>query len=159
MSFPAVQHKAPGAEMESAKLLWSQGQPHQAIQELQHAIQQLEADATQNFGTATSPRYHSKLVLQLARWKSETRQESRDSLTSLFEKCIDLDRTWSKPALCLARYMSEVYADARRRQLAVSEAGGTVAPSGDRLGGKARVKLGDDKHFVEHLPQVQAVVV
>ncbi|CAD7704331.1 unnamed protein product, partial [Ostreobium quekettii] len=143
----AVRHRAIGSELESVKLLWCQNQHHQAIQELQHTIATIEAQATQA-ARSPSPHYHAKLVLQLARWKSETRQESRETLTSLFERSMDLDRTWSKPALCLARYLCEVYADARKRQVAVNEG------VGDRLGGKAKVKLGEDKHYVEYLPQV-----
>jgi serine/threonine-protein kinase ATR len=159
---PAVLEAAavgvPGASLERVELLYAKGEQHRAISELQILDSQLSSgggDAVNLTSEADKNRYRARVVLRLAEWTVETGQGTHDDVTSLFENALNLRNNWETGLFKYACYLDELMQDARARQEASrggSSAGGTSGT--DRLGGKSRIKLGEDRHHLTLLPDV-----
>ena len=67
-----------------------------------------------------------------------------------------MEGRWETGLFRYAVYLDEVMSDAKRRQedKAGAEAGGRANPGLDRLGGRSRIKLGEDRPHIEFLPEV-----
>lgn len=170
-SLEAVSRNVPGAVLERAKLLWDMEKPQRAVAELQHEIKRLNtatADAVGRAGGAAAgrgvsdtgrPSVNAKLVLQLANWTVATGQGGKDVLVALFEQAIELDSRWENSYFSYASYLDTLHSDARKRQQqALQEgrggSGSSSAKPQDRLGGKSRVRLGEEQHYMDYLPQI-----
>ncbi|GIL92019.1 hypothetical protein Vretifemale_19512, partial [Volvox reticuliferus] len=150
------------AALESAKLLRARELHHRAAAELQTTIADLTAagGAVSGSGASASDsrRLLARLKLCLARWSAGEGGCAPAELRRMFEESLDTDRAWDKPHFHYARYLDQLYQDAKRRQTsgsarpAASSSGRGVAT--DRFGGRARVAIGDDKQYFEYLPDV-----
>jgi serine/threonine-protein kinase ATR len=163
---PAVLEAAavgvPGASLERVELLYAKGEQHRAISELHILDSQLAAgggDAINLDTEGDKNRYRARVILRLAEWTVETGQGTHDDVTSLFENALSLRSNWETGLFKYACYLDELMQDARARQgasagsLAVGSGGGFGATM-DRLGGKSRIKLGEDRHHLTFLPEV-----
>jgi len=156
---PAVLEAAavgvPGASLERVELLYAKGEQHRAISELHILDSQLAAgggDAVNLTSEADKNRYRARVILRLAEWTVETGQGTHDDVTSLFENALTLRNNWETGLFKYACYLDELMQDARARQGASGS--GSSAGAIDRLGGKSRIKLGEDRHHVTFLPEV-----
>jgi serine/threonine-protein kinase ATR len=170
---PAVLEAAavgiPGASFERVELLYAKGEQHRAISELHILDSQLAAgggDAVNLTSEADKNRYRARVILRLAEWTVETGQGTHDDVTSLFENALSLRTNWETGLFKYACYLDELMQDARARQGGANGAAGTshggasgsnttgVGATIDRLGGKSRIKLGEDRHHLTFLPEV-----
>ncbi|KXZ54940.1 hypothetical protein GPECTOR_3g11 [Gonium pectorale] len=112
---------------------------------------------------ASSPdsrRLLARLKLCLARWSWSAGRGgvAPAELKRLFEEALHADRAWDKPHFHYARYLDQIYQDARKRQTAPGGKAGAGAAggksAGDRFGGRAKVSTGDDTPYFEVLPDV-----
>ncbi|KAI3426356.1 hypothetical protein D9Q98_008728 [Chlorella vulgaris] len=150
----AVASKVPAAPLEQLALLWDKGQPYRAVSEAQLLVRQAEAHslAAPFAKQADHSRFHAQVALQLAQWMAETGQAAKDEIVELFERATTLEPKSETVLFRYAVYLDEVMTDARRRQEVEKERGGQKGM--DRLQGQARIKLGEDKPFLEILPDV-----
>ncbi|GFR46172.1 hypothetical protein Agub_g7700, partial [Astrephomene gubernaculifera] len=155
------------AALEAAKLLRAREEHHRAVAELQTAITNLtNASLTSAAAAAESKRLLARLKLCLARWSAGQGGCAPSELRRLFEEALDADRAWDKPHFHYARYLDQLYQDARRRQTSGGSrqqggAGGQQPSAGqqgrgggDRFGGRAKVSTGEERQYFEYLPDV-----
>jgi len=89
--FEAISLKAEGSSLEYAKLLWSTGESHRAINILQDALScDTEEDPSESGGRLE---IRTKVLLQLARWMAVTGQGGHDQVTEHFLKVASLRAT------------------------------------------------------------------
>ncbi|PSC70468.1 serine threonine-kinase ATR isoform X1 [Micractinium conductrix] len=151
----AVASRVPSAPLEHVQLLWDKGQPYRAVSE----AQVLDRQAQEH--TLPAPfadekdhnRFAAEVALQLAQWLAETGQAAKDEIEGLFGRATCLEAKNETMIFRFAVFLDEVMTDARRRQEAERERGDRQKGL-DRLQGMARIKLGEDKPFLELLPDV-----
>ena len=163
---PAVLEAAaagiPGASFERVQLLYARGEQHRALSELQTLELQLAGgggDGVRLNSAADRAKYRARVLLRLAEWTAETGQGTREEVTGFFENALSLRANWDTGLFKYAAYLDELMRDAKARQLQQEGGGGggggaaAVNPF-DRLGGKSRIKLGEDRHHLAFLPEV-----
>ena len=156
---PAVLEAAavgiPGASFERVQLLYARGEHHRAISELQTLETQLAGGAGDAGGLSSETeraQYRARVLLKLAEWSAETAQGTREEVSSLFENALALRDHWDTGLFRYAVYLDELMKDARTRQ--ENNAALQSSSAIDRLGGKSRIKLGEDRPHLSFLPEV-----
>ncbi|KAG2423364.1 hypothetical protein HYH02_015337 [Chlamydomonas schloesseri] len=135
------------AALESAKLLRARDLHHRAASELQSAIHELSAaHAAMSPAAADPKRMLARLKLCLARWSAGQGGRAPAELRRLFDDALNADNAWDKPHFHYARYLDQIYQDARRRQTGAWEA--------SPFGGRVKVVIGDERQYYEYLPDV-----
>ncbi|PNW78179.1 hypothetical protein CHLRE_10g467200v5 [Chlamydomonas reinhardtii] len=145
------------AALESAKLLRARDLHHRAASELQSAIHELSsAQAAVSPAAAESRRMLARLKLCLARWSAGQGGCAPAELRRLFDEALDSDRAWDKPHFHYARYLDQIYQDARRRQtgLGGKPMANAGRSAGERFGGRVKIMIGDERQYYEYLPDV-----
>lgn len=146
----------PGAALERVELLYSRGEQTRAIAELS-ALSEAPAPEGAPEGDAAR-RQRAGVLLELARWTAEAGQGARDEVTGLFQRALELQPGWESGLFRYATYLDQLMQDARTRQQApgagAAGAAGSRGRADDRLGGASRIKLGEDRHHLDLLPEV-----
>ncbi|BDA43155.1 Serine/threonine-protein kinase ATR at C-terminar half [Coccomyxa sp. Obi] len=174
----ALAHNVTGAALERARLLWDRDQQHDAILKLKEVIQQMDVGPGGRSSqlSAAVKQNGAELVLQLACWTAATGQGIRADITGLFEQAVGLDTRAEEGYFAFAKFLDQHMRDARDRQERIKEARKRAAedaararaaaaaagqdyhvdpnPNVDRLNNKARIELGEDKPFIELLPEL-----
>lgn len=143
----------PGATFERVQLLYARGEHHRAMSELRILENQLAeggGDGVRLNSETERSRYRAQVLLRLAEWTAETGQGTREEVSGLFENALALRDNWDTGLFKYAAYLDELMLDARARQ---QEAGEMITGT-DRLGGKSRIKLGEDRPHLAFLPEV-----
>ncbi|KAL4421833.1 hypothetical protein ABPG77_001622 [Micractinium sp. CCAP 211/92] len=151
----ALASSVPRAPLEHVQLLWDKGQPYRAISEATVLVCQAQEHrlAAPFAQEAEHSRFHAQAALQLAQWMAETGQAAQDEITALFDRAITLEPKSETVLFRYAVFLDELMSDARARQEAEKERG-EKQKGMDRLVGNARIKLGEDRPFLEILPDV-----
>ncbi|KAF5833341.1 hypothetical protein DUNSADRAFT_10382, partial [Dunaliella salina] len=71
----------------------------------------------------------ARVTLQLAKWTAAQRQQSYNDLKKLFEDASRVDPNWDKVFFQYARYLDQLFVDAKQRQT-----GGGASGSGSSSG-------------------------
>lgn len=154
----------PGSKLERAELLYVRGDQHRGISELRTLDALLIQGGGDGAELTVSERasYRAQVLLTLAEWTAETGTGTREQISSLFQNSISLRQEWPSGLFRYAAYLDQLMVDARTRQnagqgralLCSSVTAGQTNDRADRLGGKARIKLGEDQHHLTFLPNV-----
>ncbi|GAB4817356.1 hypothetical protein N2152v2_004402 [Parachlorella kessleri] len=148
----AMSCKASSAGLESVMLLWEKGEQHRAVTELQQLELRVcpKGEAGAAAGKPEHSRYQAQVVLQLAQWMASTGQGFKDEIQVLFNRACTYDGSWEAVYFRYAAYLDQLMTDAKRRQ----EGSEKTSSKMDRLGGKSRIRLGEDRPHIEYLPDV-----
>jgi len=117
--------------------------------------------------------HHAAAALQLAQWMTETGQGDREEVAHMFEYALTKREKWETAHFKFAAFLDQTMCDAKKRQDAANNnmgnnshnnnggGGGNALggrggglPQQDRLSGKSRIKLGEDRPHLEFLPEV-----
>lgn len=155
---------APGAHLERVELLYARGEQTRALAELHGLAAALDAggagaageDLAGMPGDAERTAYRARVALQLAEYTAATGQGTRDEVVGWFQRALAERAGWETGLFRYAVYLDELMQDARARQEAGAAAGGGGGAGRDRLGGRSRIKLGEDKPHLSLLPEVLA---
>ena len=143
------------ATMEQVHLFHCKGEYHRALVEL-HNLDYMVSDRYKNENKSAVAddllRYRANVVLQLAELKAETGQGASDEIIQHFEHALQLRKGWEKALFHYAVYLDHLMQDAKARQELAAEEGSNQTI--DRLGGKSRIRLGEDRPYLEFLPEV-----
>ncbi|KAL6746420.1 kinase-like domain-containing protein [Haematococcus lacustris] len=161
---------APGARLERAKLLWHSGRERRALEELRTALSNTEeghSSSQDPASTSLQAMQQARMLLQLAKWTAAQGQMGYSELKPLFEAAIAAEPGWEKVYYQYARYLDQLFQDAKQRQTGPGGGGGRDGRGGGsqgsqainpgaRLGGRVNptLKFGEDRQFWEYLPEV-----
>jgi serine/threonine-protein kinase ATR len=119
--------------------------------------------------------HHAAAALQLAQWMTETGQGDREEVAHMFEYALTKREKWETAHFKFAAFLDQTMCDAKKRQDAANSSNnmgnnghnnnggggsnvhggrGGGLPQQDRLSGKSRIKLGEDRPHLEFLPEV-----
>lgn len=143
--------KVPGSSLERVELMYARGDAHRALSELRCLEVQLASgggDGAALRSEAEFARYRARVLLRLAEWTAETGQGTREEVVGLFDGALALRKDWETGLFKYAVYLDQLMQDAKARQEGNSNAGI------DRLDGKSKIKLGEDRPYLSFLPEV-----
>uniref|UniRef100_A0A7R9VTK1 Serine/threonine-protein kinase ATR n=1 Tax=Chlamydomonas euryale TaxID=1486919 RepID=A0A7R9VTK1_9CHLO len=149
----ALARDVPGAVLEHAKLLWHTDQQQRAVEELQAALTPL-CEAARHPRGDTDRTLHARIALKVATWTAKQGQLGYSELKKLYEDAIRMDDTWEKGYFQYARYLDQLHGDAKLRQTQLKDGGVKSTKATDRLNGRARVALGEERAYYEYLPDI-----
>ena len=143
----------PGASLEQLEILHAQGNTHRALQELKGMLP-LMKNGNLDFESFRTKKEKldvlSQMLLKEAQWTAEMGQGTREEVMNLFEQALSI-RSWESGFFRYALYLDQFMLDAKSRQENLVKRGEKVY---DRLGGKSRVKLNQDRPFYTYYPEV-----
>jgi len=143
----------PGASLEQLEILHAKGNTHRALQELKGMLPLIKNNSV-DFESFKSERERenilSQMLLKEAQWTAEMGQGTREEVMNLFDQTLSI-RNWESGFFRYALYLDQFMLDAKARQENLEKRGDKVF---DRLGGKSRVKLNQDRPFYSYYPEV-----
>ena len=149
--------EVPGSGLEYVELMHARGENHRALQEIKGIEVMIESEVGEasNFPNKKSRmQYLSQVLLREAQWTAEMGQGTREEIINIFHRAFDThgsSKSWENGLFQYAVFLDQHMADAKSRQ-ALADADGSVVF--DRLGGKARVKMGREIPHFSFLPEV-----
>ena len=171
---------APGAGLERARLMWERDQPTKAQRALREEVSALAAARRKGelLGGAAAAS-EAEAVLQLADWAAVSGAGAARDVTDMYDAAISLAPRGSgvgaEAHFAFGAYLDALATDAfarqqRRRAAAeaaeaaagaasgssssAAAAAAAAAAASDRLGGRSRIKLGEEQPFAEIVPLV-----
>ena len=168
----AAARGAPGAGLERARLLWARDRPAAALALVRQAVATAEHRRAGAGGSAPAPADRlgeAEATLQLAEWAAAAGAGAGRDVARLYDAASSLaprgSRVGAEAHFSYGAYLDALAADARARQAAAAAAaagGAGTAPTaagrgghrGDRLGGRARIALGEEAPYSEIVPLV-----
>lgn len=145
--------QVPGSSLEQLDILYAKGNTHRALQELKGVLPLINQDKNkfERFSSKKEKMHFlSRMLLKEAQWTAEMGQGTREEVMNLFDQALSI-RTWEYGFFRYALYLDKFMVDAKARQANLEKKGGKVF---DRLGGKSRVKLNQDRPFYSYYPEV-----
>lgn len=143
----------PGSSLEQLEILYAKGNTHRALQELKGLLPLIKNDKA-TFEEFSSKKEKidivSQMLLKEAQWTAEMGQGTREEVMNLFDQALSI-RNWESGFFRYALYLDQYMLDAKDRQANLEKRGEKVF---DRLGGKSRVKLNQDRPFYSYYPEV-----
>lgn len=119
-----LQSAAQSAELyhlERAKLLWAQNSPHQAVTELEEAIDQLGGSLPDSKAARRHPAHRSpsitlaKMQLLLGKYSQKTSHDMKAVLHH-YKQAVLLQKDWDKGYFHLAQYLDMIYTEAAKHR-------------------------------------------
>ena len=148
----------PGASLEHLEIMNVRGNTHRALQEAKAMLPLIKAGGSKwpEKYSSSKEREHfmSQIMLKEAQWTAEMGQGTREEVDALFFQALSVrNGKWEAGLFHYALYLDQYMQDAKIRQEAVDKNKRNKHVS-DRLGGKSRVQLAQDRPFFSHYPDV-----
>jgi serine/threonine-protein kinase ATR len=144
----------PGSSLEHLEIMHVRGNTHRALQELQGMLPRIKSTdglSLEKYASDKERKHHlSQILLKEAQWTADMGQGTREEVINLFDQALSV-RLWETGLFHLALYLDQYMQDAKARQESVDKRNKLVV---DRLGGKSRIKLVQDRPFFSHYPDV-----
>jgi len=148
----------PGANLEHLEIMNVRGNTHRALQEAKGMLPLIKAGGSKWPEKYASSKEHehflSQIMLKEAQWTAEMGQGTREEVDALFYQALSVrNGKWEAGLFHYALYLDQYMQDAKARQDAMDKHKRAKHVS-DRLGGKSRVQLAQDRPFFSHYPDV-----
>ena len=148
----------PGANLEHLEIMNVRGNTHRALQEAKDMLPLIKAGGSKWPEKYASSKEHehflSQIMLKEAQWTAEMGQGTREEVDALFYQALSVrNGKWEAGLFHYALYLDQYMQDAKARQDAMDKHKRAKHVS-DRLGGKSRVQLAQDRPFFSHYPDV-----
>ena len=153
----AATSAVPGAALERINLLHARGEPYRAVSELsalEGRMSRKEDASLAHLAKSEQEKQHAFVALQLAQWMAETGQGDREEVAAMFEKALSLRTSWETAHFKFAAFLDQTMCDAKKRQQAHAVTAAGEGNRLDRLSGKSKIKLGEDRPHLMFLSDV-----
>ena len=143
----------PGSSLEHLEIMHVRGNTHSALQELKGMLPLVcsgDGRSLEKYDSDKERKHHlSQILLKEAQWTAEMGQGTREEVINLFDQALSV-RLWETGLFHLALYLDQYMQDAKSRQESVDKRSKVM----DRLGGKSRIKLVQERPYFCHYPDV-----